>query len=141
MSKFEKSLDELREMFASAVSLREGAQALLSFGDRHADSTAALCHASAVRMMSAYIELNGIELAPDEDMAADLWSACLSDCDELDAVDDEAQVLLDCGSSEFPKSLEKAQIGVDCAIRLEQAMLEAEPELAPNQSQSMGMGM
>jgi len=141
MNKIERSPDELRAMFASAASLREGAQALLSLGDQHADSAAALCHEGAIRMMSAYIQSIGIEMMTADDMAAGFWNVCMSDCGELVAVDDEAQILIDCGSPEFPKSAEQAQIGVDCTIRLENAMLSAAPELAPDRDQSMDMNM
>ena len=128
MSDLKRSQAELQEMFASAVELRKGAEFLLVQVDKHADCAAVLCNAGAIRMMDAYCEFN--ELQPDGEMDADLWNACMAHREELYAIDDDAQLLLDCGCPHFPKSAEKAQFGVESAIRMEKAMLAVSPELA-----------
>ena len=143
MSRIEKEPGIGRQLFASAIDLREGAQALLALGgqNQYVQSVAVLCHQSAERMMCAYISLNGIHVEAGEDSTYDLWNLCRNHNPELEEAEIDAEALVDCGWVDFPQDSKTIQKAIESAIRLEKAMLQAAPGLASGYGHTDNMEM
>lgn len=138
MTEDEKRTAAAQKLFASAHRFREGAEAVLALGDRHAGNAAALCCQSAQRMITALTWVKKLDNeAPLIDTAAGLWSVCAAAYGELNAVNTEALFLLACEWAGYPKEpwqqkpdREYALEAIRRAEILEGAILEIAPELA-----------
>jgi len=132
-----KDVEKSRRLFASAVKFREGAEAVMSNGNEYAGCAASLCHQSAMLMMAAFIQLKDRTVGLTAELEPiSIWGICTSLHEELDDADDEVQTLLDCEWAGYlPKPGQKetdvkyAREAIQCAKKLEQAMLEAAPGL------------
>jgi hypothetical protein len=125
------------DVFASSKELVNVAKTLLETNAHYAGIASFLCYQSAKQMMVAFIDLRELEIIDETGWTSDYWDTCTNEHPELNEVDDEVQLLLDCEMDSYPdgdaqesRNPEHAMKMMYCTEKLEQALLEAEPRLA-----------
>jgi len=130
------------EVFTAGKELVNAAKTLLERNPPFIGAASFLCFQSAKQMMAAFLTLRSRVLMEDSGCTVDYWNTCTDEQPELDEVDDEVHFLLDCEWASYPPDEKKEPLtaeyalkAISCAEKLELALLEAAPGLAPQRDE------
>lgn len=140
----EKNMHRLEaEAFSAAKELVSAAKILLERDRPQIGAASFLSFQSSKQMMEAFLNLRDRKRMEDSGCTVDYWLTCMDEQPELDEIDDEMQLLLDCEWASYPTGKGKEPLTVEYALKaigyakkLERALLEAAPELAPQKPET-----